>query len=153
MLLLIDMNTRRILLYTDGNVYSMINESYANTITDNIYTYASDGDYDRTVEKAFTLATRIMGGQKVAQPMRLITSILTALCIGFLISFIIISLTSSGKKGETEFSTANIRSQLVNQIFLRHTHEYVSSDSGGGSSGGGGGGGGGSSGGGGGHSF
>lgn len=156
MLFLIDMNSRQILIYTDGSVHSVINEAYANTITDNAYKKASDGDYDDTVEAVFDMAVRLMSGQKVAQPMRAITSFFMAICIAFIISFLIIKIAASGTSiKQTQISDDKIMSRVLYSNVYKHTHEYRSSDTsvGGGGSSGGGGGGGGSSGGGGGHSF
>ena len=156
MLFLIDMNSRQLLVYTDGNVHSVINEAYASTITDNVYKKASNGDYDATVIGIFDMATNLMSGQKVAQPMRAITSFFMAICTAFIISFIIIKIAASGTSiKQTQISNDKIMSRVLFSNVYKHTHEHVSSTSvgGGSSSGGGGGGGGGHSGGGGGHSF
>lgn|GEM_PF-1874783 len=155
-LFLIDMNSRQLLVYTDGNVHSVINEAYASTITDNVYKKASNGDYDATVIGIFDMATNLMSGQKVAQPMRAITSFFMAICTAFIISFIIIKIAASGTSiKQTQISNDKIMSRVLFSNVYKHTHEHVSSTSvgGGSSSGGGGGGGGGHSGGGGGHSF
>lgn len=153
-LLLIDMSSRQILIYSDGNVYNTINESRANTIADNIYRYASKGNYDDMTVEAFTEATNLMSGQKIAQPMRIVTSALLALSIALLLVFLIAqSATLIFNRQKIIFSMDRIKVFNVRKNFIRQERIYdppssSSSGGGGGSSGGGG-----HSGGGGGHSF
>ena len=64
----IDMYYRNIWIYSDGAIYKTITKSYANTITDNVYTYASDEEYyvccAEALEQILTLLV-----MKIAQPM------------------------------------------------------------------------------------
>ena len=50
---LIDMYNREIWIHSNGDIYKRVTTSYANTITDNVYTYASDGEYFHCAHKAF----------------------------------------------------------------------------------------------------
>lgn len=155
-LLLIDMSSRKILIYTDGNVYNRINENYANTIADNIYKSASSGNYDAVIEEAFKEATNLMAGQKIAQPMRIITSALMAIAFALLICFLIAQAAAGNfSTSHTEFSMNGVKILNKRRTFLRTEHIYSPRESGGSSGGSSGGGssGGGHSGGGGGHSF
>lgn len=154
-LFLIDMDNREIYIYSDGQVYRTITKSYANTITDNIYTYASDGDYFTCAYKAFEQAVTLLEGNRIAQPMKYISNAFLALLLALLINYFVVMLTSVAKKpGEKELLEATKhRCSLVNTeaVYTHTTKKYdppSSSSSGGGRSGGGGGGGGG-----GGHSF
>lgn len=160
MLLLIDMNSRQILIYTEGTVNKTINSSYATTIADNIYTKAKAGDYDATVEEAFSEAASAMGGRKLAQPMKLVTSLLLAVALGLFISFLIAEFSSGALFGkDTQFSMNGVQVFNKRKNFIRENREYVprnseSSGSGSGSPGSGSGSGsGGSTGSGGGHGF
>lgn len=157
MLLVIDMDSRQILIYTEGTVNKTIDTSYATTIADNIYTKAHDGDYDATVEEAFKEATSAMGGQKLAQPMKLITSLLTAVALGLFISFLIAEFSSGAiSSTHTEFSMNRVKVFNRRKDFIRENREYApqhTESSGGGGSSGGGYSGGSSGGSGGGHSF
>ncbi len=164
-LFMIDMGTRMIKLANTGDIYDRINKNYMNLITDNVYTYATKGDYLGCAAKAYEQELSLMEGGRIAQPMRFITNILTALVLGLLINFIYVWI----KKGKTSLSdeeritaAAGAAAAMAMTTTLMHERKtrHVSSSSGGGggsfrSSGGGGfsGGGGGFSGGTGGHSF
>ena len=42
---IIDMYNRNIWIHSNGKIYSTVTSSYADTITDNVYRYASSKDY------------------------------------------------------------------------------------------------------------
>ena len=156
-LFLIDMNNRRIEIFSDGAIYRVITKNYANTITDNVYTYAKSGDYYTCANEAFLQIRTLLAGGRITQPMKYICNALIALIAAFLLQFAFVrSFSKTRKASRSEIlGAAKVRFQLrnVNATYLGRTKEYspVSSSSGGHS--GGGGGGGHSSGGGGGHSF
>ena len=50
---MIDMYNREIYIQSDGRIYRTVTKSYANTITDNVYTYATNGHYYACAAKAF----------------------------------------------------------------------------------------------------
>ena len=52
-LFLIDMNNRILWIHSDGDINKVITSSIADTITEEIYTYATDGDYYTTAKLAF----------------------------------------------------------------------------------------------------
>ena len=142
----IDMDNRNIWIHSDGAVYRVVTTAYANTVADNVYRYASRGDYY----------------EWIAQPMKYISNALLAMILALLANFgLVICFTRLRKPGGNAV-LANIHRRFTySEIRAVHTHQSeiydpVSSGSDGGSSGGSGGGGssgGGSSGGGGGHSF
>ena len=152
-LFLIDMDNREIYIYSDGDVYKTITKSYANTITDNIYTYASDAEYFACAYKAFEQIVTLLEGNKIAQPMKYASNAFLALLLALLINYFVVKLTSAAKKPtERELLEATKhRCSLANASAV-HTHTTKkydppssSSSGGGGSRGGGGGGGGGHS--------
>lgn len=153
---LIDMDNRMIYIFSDGAIYKTITKSYANTITDNVYRYASSGDYFSCANKAFEQENKLLAGQRIAQPMKYICNALLAMIVSLIATFIYAINVSSTKKAKDEEIVNNIEKKLNLDTptiqFVRETKHYNpdTSSSGGG---GGGGGGGGSSGGGGGHSF
>ena len=155
---LIDMDNRIIYIFSDGDNYKIITSAKANIITDNVYTYASRGDYYGCASKAFEQVNILLDGGKISEPMRHISNVLISIVIAFLFNFIIVLATTkiSRASGNELFKNCDI-SFSVNNINAKKTgvdrvYSPVSeSSSSGGSSGGGGGGG--SSGGGGGHSF
>jgi len=162
-LFLIDMDNRELYLFSDGAIYRTIGKSYADTITDNVYRYASDGDYYLCASRAFEQIGAVLAGEKIAQPMKYISNALLAFILAALLNYFLArSLSRSSKPGtgeilgsiSTRFDFRNPRKILTSQTKVYDPPS--SSSSGGGHSGGGGrsgGGGGHSSGGGGGHRF
>ena len=158
---LIDMDNRNIWIYSDGSIYSTITTAYANVITDNVYTYASDRDYFSCANKAFIQEAALLQGRRISQPMKYISNALLAIAIAILINYFIVRQTSRVRKAsDNEIVNGVFANNAFNNVsvnFIRQTRTYSprSSSSSGSSSGhsGGGGGGGGHSGGGGGHSF
>ena len=59
-MLIIDMDEREISIYSDGDVYKVITDGYGYDITDNIYRYASNGDYYTCASKAFEQMTMLL---------------------------------------------------------------------------------------------
>ncbi len=165
---LIDMYNRRIQIFSGGSLYRTIPEAKANEITDNVYTYASSGNYYQTASKAFEQIKICLEGGVVVAPMRLATNAAFAIGIVLLINFIIIT-SQRKKKAATTLTNAlvhsrnvpsgtvvkNVRTVLRKQSRKKHVESSGGGFIGGGGGGGfsGGGGGGGFSGGGGGHSF
>ena len=158
---LIDMDNRNIWIYSDGSIYSTITTAYANVITDNVYTYASDRDYFTCANKAFIQETALLQGRRISQPMKYISNALLAIAIAILINYFIVRQTSRVRKAsDNEIVNGVFANNAFNNVsvnFIRQTRTYSprssSSSGSSGSHSGGGGGGGGHSGGGGGHSF
>lgn len=157
-LFLIDMDNRKIWIYCDGAIYKTVTKDYADTITDNVYTYASAGNYYQCASSAFEQAETLLKGHQIAQPMKYICNALLAMIAALLINFGLVNLFSrTGKTSDSELLSHALgyfshSAPTVCFEFETKTYSPASSDSGS-SGGGGGGGGGGSSGGGGGHSF
>ena len=168
-LFLIDMSKKNIYIFSDGYNYKIINRDKAYIITDNVYTYASSGDYFLCAKKAFEEIKTLLEGGKILEPMRYASNIVISITIAAFISFYIaIKMTKLNKVSDKEILNNVSSSFKVNDITATKTgshREYSpqsdsggfsgssSSGGGGGFSGGGGSSGGGSSGGGGGHSF
>ena len=146
-LFLIDMGHRHLDLYSGGKIEKTITPSYANSITDNVYRYASKGDYDSCAREAFREAAVLLEGGRIAQPMKMICMGLIALILALLINYGVIRLQAYNSRvtPEKEEAAALLGSAVVGTAAgLRVTRrERHTSSSGGGSSGGGGGGGGG----------
>ena len=169
--LLVDMYNRRIQIFSGQEMYQTISEVRANEITDNIYTYASEGDYYRCAREAFSQMQTILEGGAIVTPMRYATNAAFAVGIVLLVTFIIVYrqrkktrevfALQSAIKADKSFSkhgaVKDVKAIMTSQTKKRHV-ESSGGGGGGGFSGGGGGGfsgggGGGFSGGGGGHSF
>lgn len=180
---IIDMNLRKIYIFSDGKIYDEIDDSTATTITDNVYRYAKKGDYYSCAAAAFNQISDKLGGNPIPQTMKYISTALTALVAGISINFAVLTYqrgkyraNSSEKKHvkETGGPVRLVKGELKSSrkihddaaaIIAASTVADIFDDGdfggggfggggfGGGSSGGGFGGGGGSSGGGGGHGF
>ena len=166
-LFIIDMDYREIFIYSDGEIYETINDGYAYTITDNVYTYASDGTYYECAYHAFEQILTLLEGRSIAQPMKYISNALLAIVLALLINYFIVMHTSRSVKASNSellsgiYTKVNVKNPT--KKFLHQTKRYspqntdsnngARSRSSGGFSGGSSGGGGGSRGGGGGHKF
>lgn len=157
----IDMYNRIIYIYSQNAVYDVITTSYANTITDNVYRYATAGDYYTCASKAYEQELRLLQGQRVPQPMKYASNILIAFIAAAIIIYLFIrDKAVKGKATDDELMIGmEVQQRPMHIKFnLDRTKQVYSpqssGSSGGGSHGGGGfGGGGGSHGGGGGHGF
>lgn len=152
---LIDMDYRNIWIRCHGSMSNIITDAYTDTITDNVYTYASDADYYGCAYETFSQMLTLLQGHKIAQPMKYISNAFLAMIIGLLITYFIVKLMSVAKapsdKQLMEGTRYSYQLKNPDAIFTHETKKYdPPSSSSGGSGGGGGGGGGGSSGG---HSF
>ncbi len=161
----IDMDQREMYIFAGREARKVITTSIANSITDNTYTYATDGNYFRAARETFDQIYRVYDGQAIAQPMKYITTALLAIFVGLGISLIMVrSKTKRKKADENSIMDALAVHQFdpvvnciqVSERRVRHVESSGGGGGGGGFSGGGGGGGGGGfsgGGGGGGHSF
>lgn len=152
----IDMDERYLWIYSNGEIYETITTAYANTITDNVYTYASDGDYYTCASIAFEQIYTLLEGRPIAQPMKYISNALLAVVIALLLNYFIAMLSSRAKKANTREVLSGIYSKTevhnTTSRFIHQTRRYVPRETHSGGKGGhSGGGGGGSRGGGGGH--
>ena len=147
-LFLIDMGNRQIKLYNSREIEKTVTPSYADSITDNIYTYASKGDYYTCAEKAFTQEITLLQGGRIAQPMKYISCALLALITALMINYFIVRLKSKNTRTPQEkimeaVAATALMGSLAARVTSRERHVSSSSSGGGGFSGGGGGGGGG----------
>ncbi len=147
---LIDMDTRRIAIYSSGKNRNIITRGKAQTITDNIYMYAHNEDYYKCADKAFDQMYTVLDGGRIAEPMKNISNVLVSLSLSFLIMFGVVIKSSKIKKATDKQMlkgvTTNFEVNNVNAVKTgeRRVYNPPSSSSGGSSGGGGGGGGGGS---------
>ncbi|WP_130838408.1 TPM domain-containing protein [Lachnoclostridium sp. Marseille-P6806] len=159
-LFLIDMGERTIWIHSDGAIYRTVTKAYANTITDNVYREASQGEYYECAAGAYGQINTLLEGGRIAQPMRWITNGLLALILSLLMNFLFVRFKGRDiRPSKKELLAATIIGLAATGLSVQMTNKSRrysprSSGSGGGSSGGGGGGfSGGGGGGGGGHKF
>lgn len=169
-LVLIDMYNRRIQIYSDGDIYKVINTTRANMIADNVYQYATDENYYECARETFVQIHTFLEGGFVFTPMRYASNFLIAIAAAFFILYIFVyfkrksdvteGVLVEGMKKSPEIERENITVEnqhstehidVENLVMYKEYKTQHSSSSGG--HGGGHGGGGGRSGGGGGHGF
>lgn len=92
LLFMVDMDNRYLYLFSDGKIYRTVTRDYANTITDNVYRYATREDYYSAAWNVYDQAYRVLNGQKISMPMKYICNILLALSLGLLINFFLVKL-------------------------------------------------------------
>lgn len=94
----IDMGNRVLYIHSVGNVYNTLKTSYANTITDNVYTYATKGEYATCAQKVYEQIFQVLAGGRIAQPMKYISNALFSFLLSFVVLYIIVKLVSRAKK-------------------------------------------------------
>ena len=140
---LIDMHKRVVYIYSAGNNYKVITSAKAETITDNIYRFATKKQYYKCANEALTEMKTLLDGGKIAEPMKNISNVVISLMIALFANFCIFKFVTKPKKASS--------GELLNtcEKFLEHTtpeveqtgeHRVYSPVNSGGSSGGGGGG-------------
>lgn len=157
----IDMNVRSIAIFSDGAIYERITTGYADTITDNVYTYATDGKYYDCAKEAFNEISILLDGGEIAQPMKYVSNLLLAIILAMLINYLLamyLSRPQKTKKEEINEEEKVIFNYFIDKEKYMYERKISSSSSdgssfGSGGSSGGGGFSGGSSGGGGSHRF
>lgn len=77
-LFLIDMDNRMIYIRSDAKLNQKITEAYANTITDNVYRFASKEEYFECANQAFEQIYKVLEGEKIAQPHEIYLQSLTS---------------------------------------------------------------------------
>ena len=90
-LFIIDMSTRQLAVYSSERILKTITQSKAYTITDNVYTQASRGNYAACAQTAFNQMLKVLKGEKVTGPMRYISNVLLALLAAILLAYLVIS--------------------------------------------------------------
>ena len=148
-LFVIEMGTRQLGLYSDGANQNIITSSKANSITDNVYKYASDGNYYECADRAFSQMYIVLNGGKIAEPMRYTSNVFIALTLALFLGFIFVMVKSRIRKASYHEIVKNcdISFEIGETSAVKtgqHSVYSPQSSGSGGSSGGGGGGGGGS---------
>lgn len=149
---LIDMDSRQLVLWANGEARKEITNSVGNIITDNVYRYAHDGEYYEAASKAVKQTYTKLNGGRIASPMKIMSNIAIAIVLSLILTYIIAFCVSSTFKAGAEKLLEGIDSKYsfndINVVFTHTRREYSprssSSGSGGGHSGGGHSGGGGS---------
>ena len=143
---IIDMSTRQLAVYSSEEIYQVITQSKSYTITDNVYSYASRKQYATCAKTAFNQMYRVLKGENVSGPMRIVSNILLALLAAILLAYLIISARMEQEVKVTlpKIATATVGAGAVIASKtltrkIRHTSSSGGGHGGGGFHGGGGG--------------
>lgn len=138
-LFVIDMNNRNIWIHSDGKVYQTVTKAYANTITDNVYTYASDQKYYECASEVFKQEYTLLEGGRIARPMKHITNAIISLIVGLLANFIFLLISrkkpdSFDKETVTSLKSADLvaagaATLISSNRYKRQSSSYSSSSS------------------------
>ncbi len=144
---IIDMHTKYIYVYRYGDdVESNLTSGKCNTITDNVYDYAADGDYYTCASIALDQMSKVLQGQHIAQPMKVASNLFIAFVVGFVVMYLVaLSKSKVGKTSDEEmlkYAAISFAANNPSDVITGTTKTYCprSSGSGGGHRGGGGGG-------------
>lgn len=139
-LFLIDMDEHEIYIDTKGAMRKWITSAHAYTITDNVYTYASSGDYYGCGYRAFEQIHTLLEGGRIAQPMKYISNVLLAIIIAMLINYFLVMTFSKKHKASTNELMSGIYRKVdilhPQATFSNQTKKYVPRSSSGGGGGG-----------------
>ena len=153
---LIDMATRQLRIENDGAVSRVLTGSVCDTITDNVYRQARSGAYGACALSVFEQMARVYRGQRLAEPMKIISNVLISLLASVVILYtVLVQARGQKRKKAVRAASATVISTVgaaaVGSVVTKKVRLSSSSGGGGFRGGGGGGGGGGHSGGG--HGF
>ena len=134
---LIDLDTREIEIFSDGENYKIINTGNALTITDNVYTYASSGDYYKCASIAFEQMNSLFNNKRIPEPMRISSYVFISITLGLFITFIIVTTRYKVRLSENfntlEYCDVDFKVSNVKAVFdgVENIYSPVSSYEGG----------------------
>ena len=140
LIFLIDMGDRLLLLQAHNGLDSKITGSKANSIVDNVYTYAGDGDYAKCAISVYEQCDDVLAGLRIAEPFKYISNIFIAIIVAFLLGFMILGIMTSTPAASNKeiikglFSQLGISNRKANLINVSKRYSPQSSGSSGGGS-------------------
>jgi uncharacterized protein len=148
-MLLIDMDTRELLFYSEGSYQHIMTRDKSRIIADNIYRYAGDGRFYETAREGFIQVADVLAGRRIAAPMKYISNACLAVLISLIINYFFArSVSKKAKPKDNDIVNNLISRYSFTNPSVTHTNttrtyspRSSSSSGGGGRSGGGGGGG------------
>jgi len=140
---LIDMDNRNIWIYSYGYIGDEISSTDNNTITDNIYTYATNGDYYQCCSNEISQVYTLLKGGDIPRPMKHIGNAILAIILALILNYFLTMTMSTDFKDTNsqleKFTEHKYELKDIKVKFRNTKKEYSpsssdSSDSGGGSS-------------------
>ena len=117
-LLMINMGTRTIELFSDGQVYGTITSAKALSITDNVYSYASAGDYFACADEAFAQVVTLLAGGRIAEPMKYLSNAFLALILAAILNYLIVRALAARYKPDNR--------ELINAMDISYEQKDAS---------------------------
>ncbi len=142
----IDRDLNEIYLLASGRAGNTLTVSRCYAVTDNTYQSAHNGRYYKNSCETMEQVLTLMQGQRIAQPMKIICSILLAIIVALLINYFIVMAFSRTKKAskaeiiEGTFQQVNFANAAVMPTGTTRTYRPINGHGGGGHGGHGGGG-------------
>lgn len=141
----IDMKGRQLCACATGGLDDKITNGKCDTIMDNVYKYATNGDYYTCAIKTFEQMERVLNGQKIAESMKYICNAILSIMISLFVSYGFFIMSSKNKRANQNelvkecISSLNYSPIEVTKAGTRRVYSPVSdsSSSGGGHSSGG----------------
>lgn len=94
---LVDMQERYVYIFSDGKNYNTITTNKAEIITDNIYKYATNKQYYKCAQEAYSQIHTLLKGEKIAEPMKYISNAVISIMISLLANFAIFKFATKNK--------------------------------------------------------
>lgn len=144
----VNMANRRLTIQSYGKLYDGVNDSRARSITDNVSSYATRGDYYGAAKECYSQINSVMEGVSIPEPMKFASYAVISIILGFTIA---LTLAFSPKHNPLRTKPEEIRGmhgkgvpdKPGEKVIISEVEYSVSSGGGGGGCGGGGCGGGG----------
>lgn len=125
---LIDMENQMLWIHSDGVVYTTVTTSVAEIVTDNVYRYASRGDYATCAMEAFEQIRMLLQGNRIPEPMKYIGNALWALILAMLVNFGLVCFLTNAKRCDKrqllENASKKFEYTTPEAIFVKETKDY-----------------------------
>ncbi len=82
----INMKVRKLTIQSYGRIYTDITVQRANSITNNVRSYATNGDYYGAASRAYQQIHAVLNGNRIAQPMKHFSNVCLALMLGLILA-------------------------------------------------------------------
>lgn len=143
---MIDMKTRRLGIWSSESADDLMTTAKANTVTDNVYRYASREDYAGCAKEAFREIAQVMSGNRISEHMKYISNIFLALICAILVTYMLVTGRMRNEQATTiqtltQAAGVGAATAVTGHVLKKVVHHQSSSGGGGRGFGGGGGGG------------
>lgn len=85
-ILVINMNVRKLSIQSYGDINSYVTDSYARSITDNIKTYATDKNYYKCAQTAFSQMYDVCQKKNINEPLKISGYVVVSIMLGLILA-------------------------------------------------------------------